>query len=60
KVANIKSKVRESVESHLVGDSSFRVDFLDSKSYLIEQGYQVEDYRVPQQNARGIVFAHPA
>ncbi|CAG8667206.1 30164_t:CDS:2, partial [Gigaspora margarita] len=39
-VANIKYKVHRLVESHLVGNSSLKIDFSNSVSYLIEQGYQ--------------------
>ncbi|CAG8853906.1 35324_t:CDS:2, partial [Gigaspora margarita] len=53
-VTNIKHKVRRTAESHLVGNSSLKIDFSNSVSYLIEQRYQVEDYRVPQRNTRGI------
>ncbi|CAG8599777.1 7702_t:CDS:2 [Cetraspora pellucida] len=59
-VANIKYKVCGPAEAHLVGDPNIKIDISNSVSYLKEQGYQVEDNRVPERNTKGIVFAHPA
>jgi hypothetical protein len=58
-VTNIKYKVRGPMEVHLVGNSDLKLDISQSVSYLKDQGYQVETYRVPQQSTKGIVFAHP-
>ncbi|RGB40549.1 hypothetical protein C1646_753125 [Rhizophagus diaphanus] len=46
KVTNIKYKVRGPMEVHLVGNSDLKLDISQSVSYLKEQGYQVEIYRV--------------
>ncbi|EXX56976.1 hypothetical protein RirG_211430 [Rhizophagus irregularis DAOM 197198w] len=58
-VTNIKYKVRGPMEVHLVGNSDLKLDISQSVSYLKEQGYQVEIYRVHQRSTKGIVFAHP-
>ncbi|CAB4439595.1 unnamed protein product [Rhizophagus irregularis] len=58
-VANIKYKVRGPAETYLIGNPNLKLDILDSISYLTEQGYRVEKYRVSQRSTRGIVFAHP-
>ncbi|GET57146.1 hypothetical protein GLOIN_2v1487159 [Rhizophagus irregularis DAOM 181602=DAOM 197198] len=47
-VTNIKYKVRGPMEVHLVGNSDLKLDISQSVSYLKEQGYQVEIYRVHQ------------
>lgn len=58
-VTNIKYKVRGPMEAHLIGSSNLKLDILDSITYLKNQGYLVENYCVPQQSTKGIVFAHP-
>ncbi|RHZ47087.1 hypothetical protein Glove_593g45 [Diversispora epigaea] len=58
-VTNIKYKVRGPMEVHLIGNSNLKLDISESVSYLMEQGYQVENYRVPQRSTKGIVFAYP-
>jgi hypothetical protein len=58
-VINIKYKVREPIEVHLVGNSDLKLDISQSVSYLKDQGYQIETYRIPQRSTKGIVFAHP-
>jgi MULE transposase domain len=58
-VANIKYKVRGPTETHLIGNSNLELDISESVSYLTEQGYLVETYRVSQRSTKGIVFAHP-
>ncbi|GBB94275.1 hypothetical protein RclHR1_23220001 [Rhizophagus clarus] len=58
-VTNIKYKVRELMEVYLIGNSDLKLDILQSVSYLKEQGYQVETYRILQRSTKGIVFAHP-
>jgi hypothetical protein len=58
-VTNIKYKVRGPMKVHLVGNSDLKLDISQSVSYLKDQGYQVETYRVPQRSTKGIVFAHP-
>ncbi|RHZ67797.1 hypothetical protein Glove_299g115 [Diversispora epigaea] len=58
-VTNIKYKVRGLMEVHLIGNSNLKLDILESISYLMEQRYQVENYRVPQRSTKGIVFVHP-
>jgi len=47
------------MESGLVGNSNLKLDISESVSYLTEQGYLVETYRVSQRSTKGIVFAHP-
>jgi hypothetical protein len=58
-VTNIKYKIRGSAETRLIGNSNLKSDISDSVSYLTEQGYLVENYRVFQRSTKGIVFAHP-
>ncbi|GBC09883.1 hypothetical protein RclHR1_00920001 [Rhizophagus clarus] len=61
-VANIKYKVRGPMEAHLTCNSGLRSDISESVSFLIEKGYQVENYCVSHQSAKttkGFVFAHP-
>jgi hypothetical protein len=58
-VANIKYKVRGPAETHLIGHMDLRSDISESTSYLTEQGYLVETFRVSQRSTKGIVFAHP-
>ena len=58
-VTNIKYKIRGPMEAHLIGDSDLTLDISQSTSYLIEKGYQVENYSVPHRSTKGIVFAHP-
>ncbi|GBC05796.1 hypothetical protein RclHR1_06420019 [Rhizophagus clarus] len=54
KVANIKYKVRESTEAHLIGNVDLRLDISESISFLTEQGYCVKSYRVPQQSTKDV------
>ena len=61
-VANIKYKVRGPMEAHLTCNSGLRSDVSETVLFLIEKGYQVENYSVFYQSAKttkGIVFAHP-
>jgi hypothetical protein len=58
-VTNIKYKVCGPMEVHLVGNSDLKLDISQSVSYLKDQRYQVETYRVPQRSTKGIIFAHP-
>ncbi|GES97801.1 hypothetical protein GLOIN_2v1777773 [Rhizophagus clarus] len=61
-VANIKYKVRGPMEAHLTCNSGLRSDISESVSFLIEKGYQVENYCVFHQSAKttkGFVFAYP-
>ena len=47
------------METHLIGNSNLKLDISESVSYLTEQGYLVENFRVSQRSTKGIVFAHP-
>ena len=47
-VTNIKYKIRGPTETHFIGNSNLKSDISESVSYLIEQGYLVENYRVSQ------------
>lgn len=61
-VANIKNKVHGPMEAHLTCNSGLRSDISETASFLIEKGYQVENYCVSHQSAKttkGFVFAHP-
>ncbi|PKY55726.1 hypothetical protein RhiirA4_505149 [Rhizophagus irregularis] len=58
-VANIKYKIREPTETHLIGNKDLRLDISESISYLTEQGYLVESYCISKRSTKGIVFAHP-
>ncbi|PKY48699.1 hypothetical protein RhiirA4_464361 [Rhizophagus irregularis] len=58
-VANIKYKIREPTETHLIGNKDLRLDISESISYLTEQGYLIESYCVSKRSTKGIVFAHP-
>ena len=61
-VANIKYKVRGSLETHLICDFDLKSDISKSMAFLVEKGYRVESYYVPHQSTKstkGIVFAHP-
>ncbi len=58
-VTNIKYKVRGPAETHLVGNMDLKLDISESVTYLTEQEYLVENFRVFQRSTKGIVFAHP-
>lgn len=58
-VANIQYKVRGLTESHLISTSDLRSDISQSVSYLIEKGYDAENFNVSHRSTRGIVFMHP-
>ena len=58
-VANIKYKIRGPMEAHLIGSRNLNTDITETISYLTNQGYQVESYRVSQRSTKGIVFACP-
>lgn len=68
-VANIKYKVRGPMETHLVGSTKLEQDISDAMSYLNDQEYHTERYRislsqkstqgVSQRSTQGIAFAHP-
>lgn len=58
-VANIKFKIRGPMETHLIGTSDLKTDIVETISYLTNQGYQVESFRVPERSTKGIVFSHP-
>ena len=69
-VANIKYKVRGPMETHLIGATKIEQDILDAVSYLNDQQYHAERYRVSistntntkgvsQRTTQGIAFAHP-
>ena len=50
------------MEAHLTCNSGLRSDVSETVLFLIEKGYQVENYSVFYQSAKttkGIVFAHP-
>lgn len=47
-VANIKYKIRGTIEAHLIGSSDLKVDIIEAISYLISQEYQVEKYNISQ------------
>ncbi|GBC05977.1 hypothetical protein RclHR1_06530017 [Rhizophagus clarus] len=53
-VANIKYKVRGPTEAHLIRNVDLRLDISESISFLTEQGYHVESYRVPQRSTKDI------
>ncbi|GBB85487.1 hypothetical protein RclHR1_01200001 [Rhizophagus clarus] len=53
-VANIKYKVRRPTEAHLIGNVDLRLNISESISFLIEQGYHVESYRVPQRSTKDV------
>ncbi|CAG8493662.1 10747_t:CDS:2 [Scutellospora calospora] len=46
-VTNIKYKVRGPMEAHLIGSSDLKSDISEAITYLKNQGYLVENYRVP-------------
>ena len=58
-VANIKYKIHGPTETYFIGNSNLKLDISESVSYLTEQKYLVENYRVSQRTTKGIVFAHP-
>uniref|UniRef100_U9TK48 MULE transposase domain-containing protein n=1 Tax=Rhizophagus irregularis (strain DAOM 181602 / DAOM 197198 / MUCL 43194) TaxID=747089 RepID=U9TK48_RHIID len=58
-VTNIKYKIRGPTETRFIGNSNLKSDILESVSFLTEQGYLVENFRVSQRSTKGTVFAHP-
>ena len=58
-VANIRYKLRGSIQAQLVGSANLNADILEAVSFLNEQGYYVEHYNVTKRSTKGIVFAHP-
>ena len=60
-VANIKCKICEPMEFHLIGDSNLTSDISQSISYLIEKEYHAKSYSIfsaSHKSTKGIVFAH--
>ncbi|CAB5186666.1 unnamed protein product [Rhizophagus irregularis] len=47
-VTNIKYKIRRPTETRFIGNSNLKSDILESVSFLTEQGYLVENFRVSQ------------
>ncbi|EXX71680.1 hypothetical protein RirG_076300 [Rhizophagus irregularis DAOM 197198w] len=58
-VTNIKYKICGLTETRFIGNSNLKSDILESVSFLTEQGYLVENFRVFQRSTKGTVFAHP-
>jgi hypothetical protein len=58
-VANIKYKVRGSMDTCLIGNPVLKLDISESVSYLREHGYLVENYHISQRSTNGFVFVHP-
>ncbi|CAB5178440.1 unnamed protein product [Rhizophagus irregularis] len=58
-VTNIKYKICGPTETRFIGNSNLKSDILESVSFLTEQGYLVENFRVFQRSTKGTVFAHP-
>ncbi|RHZ83373.1 hypothetical protein Glove_95g75 [Diversispora epigaea] len=58
-VTNVKYKIRGPLKVHLLCNSDLKSDILNSMAFLVEKGYHVENYYIPHQSTKGIVFAHP-
>ncbi|RHZ76277.1 hypothetical protein Glove_199g214 [Diversispora epigaea] len=58
-VANIKYKLHDPLETHLVDNIELESDILETISYLKNQEYYCERYYISQKSTYGIVFAHP-
>ncbi|GES83591.1 hypothetical protein GLOIN_2v1777773 [Rhizophagus clarus] len=58
-VTNIKSKVRGSLDTHLIGNPNRELDIQETIIFLKKQGYLVERYEVIHKPTSGFVFIHP-
>ncbi|CAG8733882.1 14597_t:CDS:2, partial [Cetraspora pellucida] len=60
KVANIKQKLVEPMNSHLVGDANLKPDILNTIKFLIENNYQVESFQKQGslEHLQGLCFAN--
>ncbi|PKK62111.1 hypothetical protein RhiirC2_717942 [Rhizophagus irregularis] len=58
-VTNIKSKVRGSLDTHLIGNLNRELDIQETIIFLKKQGYLVERYEVIHKPTSGFVFIHP-
>ena len=58
-VTNIKSKIHGSLDTYLIGNSNKELDICETISFLKEQGYQVERYKITHQPTDGFVFVQP-
>ncbi|PKY59618.1 hypothetical protein RhiirA4_515891 [Rhizophagus irregularis] len=58
-VTNIKYKVHEPIEVHLVGNSDLKLDISQSVSYLKEQGCQVKTYHQSNVEFKSIKIVFP-
>ncbi|CAB4431785.1 unnamed protein product [Rhizophagus irregularis] len=58
-VTNIKSKVRESFDTHLIGNLNRELDIQETIIFLKKQGYLVERYEVIHKPTSGFVLIYP-
>ena len=58
-VANIKYKIRGSLDVHLISNPKRESDIWDAISFLNEQGYLVEFYEISYLSTYSFIFIHP-